>query len=298
MTVGKAADIANVRESLVAEAVQRELQATALPLQLFTDYSSLAAPGAFEIKVPRASSFTAADLDLSTPTAASPQNLLFAEDTIALDRIKIVNYLIPGYIQLEAKPSYEMSAARRAASAHGRAISVDVIDELWGGADAANDVDFDAAAATSEIQEKILEMIEVADNAEMLDDGRRTLMIRPAQRRQMLQVPDFVRADQRGTVDSPLVNGQLGTIYNVRVVVTTFAGAASGTSDGSGEFADGKMMLVHPESLGYAFHSRPTVESEVDVDYGPGSRKYSWGQKYGLSELQEGDLIVRAWNTP
>lgn len=298
MTVAKSGDIAAVRDSLVEEVVQRELQASALPLQLFSDFSSMAGPGVKEVLVPRSSSFTAEDLDLATPTEATKQNLDFAADTIELSKIKIVNYLIPGYIELEAKPSYELAAATRAASAHGRAISIDVIDSLWGGADNTLDVDFDAGAAPSEIQEKILEMIEQADLAEMLDDGQRTLMIRPEQRRQMLQVPDFVRADQRGTVDSPLVNGQLGTIYNVRVVVTTFNGSASGTSDGSGEFGAGKMMLVHPESLGYAFQARPEHDMEKAVGFGPGSMEHTWGQKYGLTALQDGDLIVRAWNAP
>lgn len=298
MTVAKSADIAAVRDSLVEERVQRELQAAAIPLQLFSDFSNMAGPGVKEVLVPRSTSFTAEDLDLATPTEATKQNLTFAADTISLNKIKVVNYLIPGYIDLESKPSYELTAAARAASAHGRAISVDAIDALWGGADNANDVDFDAGAVTSEVQEKILEMIQKADEAEMLDDGRRTLMIRPQERKLMLEVPDFVRADSRGTLDSPLVNGQLGFIYNVRVVVTTFNGAASGTADGSGEFADGKMMLVHPESLGYAFQARPEHDMEKAVGFGPGSMEHTWGQKYGLTALQDGDLIIRAWNQP
>ena len=258
----------------------------------------MAGPGVKEIHIPISDSFTAENLDLATPAAASKQNLTFATDLISLNKIKVVNYLIPGYIDLEAKPSYEMNAAARAASAHGRAISVDAIDALWGGADASRDVDFDAGAVTSEVQEKILEMIQKADEAEMLDDGRRTLMIRPQERKLMLQVPDFVRADSRAASSSPLVNGQLGFIYNLRVVVTTFNGSASGTVDGSGEFGDGKMILCHPESLGYAFQARPEHDMEKAVDYGPGSMLHSWGCKYGLTALQEGDLIIRAWNAP
>lgn len=296
MTVAKSADIAAVRDSLVAERVQRELQAAALPLQLFSDFSDQAGPGVKEVLVPRSDSFTAEDLDLSTPTAATRQNLTFAADTITLDSIKVVNYLIPGYIELEAKPSYELAAAGRAASAHGRAISIDVVDELWVNGDSANDVDFDIAGGTSEVQSKILEMIQTADELEMLDDGRRTLMIRPDLRALMLQVPDFVRADSRGTLDSPLVTGQLGFLYNVRVVVTTFNGATAAASGGM--FGDGKMMLVHPDSLGYAFHARPEHDMEKAVDYGPGSMLHSWAQKYGLSVLQNGDLVVRAWNAP
>jgi len=295
MTVAKSADISSVRDSIVSELVQRELQAAALPLALFSDYSEQAGPGVKEVLVPRSDSFTAENLDLATPTAASKQNLTFAVDTISLNSIKVVNYLIPGYIELEAKPSYELTAASRAASAHGRAISIDAIDALWGG-NTSNDVDFDAGAVTSEVQEKVLEMIQKADEAEMLDDGRRTIMIRPAQRKQFLEVPDFVRADSRGTNESALVNGQLGFLYNCRVVVTTFNGSvAAGTG---GAFGDGKMMLVHPDSLGYAFQARPEHDMEKAVDFGPGSMLHSWGCKYGISKLQDGNLIVRAWNAP
>lgn len=296
MTVGKSADIVNVRDSVVAEVVQRELQAKAIELEMFSNFSDMAGPGVKEIPVPRSSSFTANKLDLATPTAQTSQNLTFANDLIELNLIPIVNYTIPGYIELEAKPSYELTAARYAASAIGRDASVDAIDELWVGADDSDDVDFDATAAPSEIQEKILEMIEAADNAEMLDDGQRTLMIRPDLRRLMLQVPDFVRADQRGTVDSPLVNGQLGTIYNVRVKVTTHVGATAASTGGT--FGDGKMMLVHPESLGYAFQATLEHDMEKAVEFGPGSMTHSWAQKWGVKALQAGALIIRGWNIP
>mgnify|MGYP000336095130 FL=1 len=117
MTIAKNADVANVQEALVAEIVQRELQAASKLAGLFTDYSNLVGKGTSTLKVPRADSFTVSDRDNATPTAANASNLTFAFDEIALDQSKYVYYVIPGDVEIDAKPSYEQTAASRAASA-------------------------------------------------------------------------------------------------------------------------------------------------------------------------------------
>ena len=49
-------------------------------------------------------------------------------DQIDLDQSKYVYYVIPGYVELDAKPSYELTAAQRAASAHGRNMDIVRLD--------------------------------------------------------------------------------------------------------------------------------------------------------------------------
>ncbi len=165
MTIAKNADIADVQEQLVAEIVQRELQAASKLAGLFTDFSELVGKGTSTLKVPRSSSFQVQNRDNATPTPASAQNLDFSFDEIALDQSKYVYYVIPGDIELDAKPSYEQTAASRAASAHGRNMDIARIDTCWVGADSANDVDF--VSGTDDIEQAILDMIEKADEAEM-----------------------------------------------------------------------------------------------------------------------------------
>lgn len=295
MTVAKNADVADVQEALVAEVVQRELQAASKLSALFADYSALVGKGTATLKIPRASSFTVGSRDNATPTAASPSNLTFAFDEIALNKSKYVYYVIPGDVELDAKPSYELSAAERAASAHGRRLDIERLNTLWVGAATANDVDFEAGV--SDIEDTLLTMIQKADEANMLDDGNRFLIVRPQERKLLLGVANFVQADRYGTSPStPLVSGELGSVYGVRVVVVNHVGDENAVSGGA--FGDGKMVLCHRESLGFAFHRQPTHDMEKAIEYGAGSMAHTWDCKFGLAALQDGELIVRAWNAP
>lgn len=291
MTVARNADVANVQEALVAEAVQRELQAAAKLSGLFTDYSELVGKGTDSLKIPRSNSFTVQNRNNATPTAASPQNLTFSFDQIALDIQKEVYYVIPGDVELDAKPSYELTAAQRAASAHARDMDIQRIDELWTGADATDDVDF--VSGTSNFEDTVLQMIQAGDEANMLDDGNRFIIIRPQERREALSIANFVQADRYGD-RTPLVSGELGSYYGCRFVVTNLNGATDATAGGT--FGNGKMMLVHRESLGFAFHRRPEHDMDKAIEYGAGSMAHIWSVKYGLKALQNGALIVRAWD--
>lgn len=293
MTVAKDADVVNVQEALVAEVVQRELQAASKLSGLFNDYSNLVGKGTASLKIPRSDSFSVLNRDTATPTAATASNLTFSFDQIDLDQSKYVYYVIPGDVEMDAKPSYEMTAASRAASAHGRNLDIARIDTLWGDAATANDVDFETGV--DDIEDKILEMIQVADEAEMLDDGNRFLIIRPQERKLALQVANFVQADRYGD-RTPLVTGELGSVYGIRIVVVTHNGSVAATTGGT--FGDGNMILCHKESLGFAFHRMPQHDSEKAIEYGAGSMAHTWDVKYGLKALQNGALIVRAWNVP
>lgn len=291
MTVAKNADVANVQEALVAELVQRELQAASKLAGLFTDYSNLVGKGTSEVKIPRASSFAVSDRDNDTPTAASASNLTFSFDRISLDQSKYVYYVIPGDVEIDAKPSYEMTAASRAASAHGRNMDIARLNKLWVGTASSIEVEYDAGV--SDIEQVLLDMIEQADNQEMLDDGGRVLIVRPSERKALLGVANFVQADKYGD-RTPLVSGELGSLYGVRVVMITHSGTEA---DGNAiTFGDGNMILCHRESLGFAFHRRPITDSEKAIEYGAGSMAHTWDVKYGLELLQDGELIIKAGN--
>lgn len=292
MTVAKTADVADVQEALVAEVVQRELQASSKLSALFADFSSLVGKGTAKLKIPRASSFTVQNRDNATPTAATPSNLTFAFDEIDLDKSKYVYYVIPGDVEADCKPSYEMTAAERAASAHGRNMDIARLDTLWVGADAGNDVNLESA---SDFEDVILEMIKNADEKNMLDDGNRFLIIRPAERKRALGVANFVQADKYGD-RTPLVTGELGQVYGVRIVVVNHSGTEAAAAGGM--FGDGKMILCHRDSLGFAFHRQPAHDQDKAIEYGAGSVAHTWDVKYGLAALQNGELIVRAWDLP
>lgn len=294
MTIAKDADVSNVQEALVAEAVQRELQASAKLAGLFRDYSSMVGKGTASLKIPRADSFSVSDRDTATPTAASASNLTFAFDQIDLDQSKYVYYVIPGDVELDAKPSYELTAAERSASSHARGMDIARIDELFTGGSSATNVEYDAGV--SDIEDTLLSMIQAADESNMLDDGERFLIVRPQERKALLSVQNFVQANRYGT-NQAVVSGELGSLYNVRVIVTNLSGSVNNSDLVTpAPFGDGSMILCHRESLGFAFHKQPTHDMDKAIEYGAGSMAHTWDVKYGLKALQDGELIVRAGN--
>ncbi len=258
---------------------------------MFTDYSELVGKGSASVKIPRSDSFTVMDRDNNTPLAATAQNLTFLFDEIVLDQSRYVFYVIPGDVEVDAKPSYEQTAASRAASAHGRNMDIVRIDELWRGADVTRDVDY--ISGTSDFEDTVLKMIEAADEAEMMDDGGRYILIRPEQRREALMVANFVQADRYGN-NIALMSGELGQVYGCRFIMTTHVGTVDGGGT-AGTWGDGKMVLCHRESLGFAYHRRPSTDSDKAIEFGAGSMKHTWDVKYGLKVLQDGKLIVRAY---
>lgn len=291
MTVAKTADVAQVQEALVFEKVQRELQAASKLGGLFEDFSSLAGKGASSVKVPRSDSFNVRDRDNATPTPATADNLTFAFDEIVLNKSKYVFYVIPGDVEIDAKPSYELTAASRASSAHARNLDIERINTLWTGADDANDVEY--VSGTTDFEETVLELIEKADNALMLDDGQRYLIMRPSERKAALKVSNFVQTNRYGSTD-PIMKGEIGQAYNVKFIVVNHDGDEAAALGGT--FGAGKMILCHRESLGFAFHRQPVHDSDKAIEYGAGSMKHTWDVKYGLTALQDGALIVRAYD--
>lgn len=294
MTVAKDADVSNVQEALVAEVVQRELQAKAKLAGLFRDYSNLVGKGTASLKIPRADSFSVSTRDNATPTAASASNLTFSFDQIDLDQSKYVYYVIPGDVELDAKPSYELTAAERAASSHARGMDVARIDELFTGGSSAVNVEYDAGS--SDIEDTILSMIQEADEANMLDDGERFLIVRPQERKALLGVANFIQAD-RYPNSQALVTGELGSLYGVRVVVTNLSGSVNNTDLATpAPFGDGSMILCHRESLLFAFHRQPQHDMDKAIEWGANSMAHTWDVKYGLVVAQDAALIVRAGN--
>jgi len=293
MTVAKTADVVNVQEALVAEAVQRELQAAAKLSGLFSDFSSLVGKGTSSLKIPRSDSFNVLDRDNATPTPGTAQNLTFSFDQIDLDQSKYVYYVIPGDIEADSKPSYELTAASRSASAHARNLDIARLDALWVGADATRDVDF--ISGTSDFEVTVLNMIKEADEANMLDDGQRYLLIKPQERMESLKISNFVQANRYGSTD-PIMKGEIGQAYNVKFIVVNNDGVTAAAAGGI--FGNGKMVLCHRDSLGFAFHRQPAHDTQKAIEYGVGSMAHTWDVKYGLSALQDGDLIVRAWDLP
>lgn len=254
----------------ISPLVQKELKETASLVPFLTDYSGLAGKGVKQIEIPKLSSFTVQDRAFG---AAATENaaLTDATDVIALDKNKIVLFGYDSKDAIQSSIEYLSNAARRAASAHGRQVNSDIL-ATWdsvadlsvnGGAPADITVD-DILAMRRKLQENFADMNRVA------------LIIGPDQEEALLKIDEFRRFDIRGGGEAPVVNGMLGRVYGIPVVINTQVAAQQG-------------YMVEQSGSGIAFQAAPSIEEEKALEYGTGGKRVAVDQLYGLGGLQLGE---------
>lgn len=263
-------EAAAVKMTLIAAIVQRELQAAAKLMPTFRDVSSFAEAGLDNISFPKATSFTV-EKKLSGQKA-SAQALTYSVDTLPLDQEAVVQWIIEKKQTLQARVNLEIDAAGRAASAHGRTVDIDLIAAIDAGRKTANDVTFSSALTLANINEmrKTLKI-------ENWPETDLTLALHPAQEEDMLNIANFINADQYGSREA-LLQGEIGRVFGVRVVVSNLL-----TEDES--------FMYHKDSTAIGFQSAPDFDSQKDLE-NLGMR-FSLDQLYGIKVLQSGSGIVK-----
>jgi|TARA_R110000850_G_scaffold220527_1_gene346277 hypothetical protein len=274
-----AQDLINTKQELIGAIVLRELKNSATLLRFVTDMSNLAVKGADKISVPKLSSFTVGDRALGaagTETAA----LADAKDTINLDKNKYLQWGYDAKSDMQSTISYLTESIKRASSAMGRQINADIL-AAWNGALGAEFV-----TGVDIVSADILNMREhlIANYADM---NTAALIISADQEKAMLKLPEFSRYDYRGGAEAPVVNGMIGSVYGVPVVI--FQGLAAFEA-----------FMVTPEGSGFAFQVAPAIAQEDNLDYGTGGKKVVADTLYGVGGLQlgEGEFNAVAAKSP
>jgi len=269
-------EVAVTKMDFIVETVQRELAAQAKIRPLVTDVSEFAIKGHGSISFPKHGSFDVQKLGENQ--RADAQALVFTEDQLELDQLATVQYIIKKKADMQSRLRLEESLIGRAASAHARQVDKDILNELLDNAAAANDVTYNAGA----IEGNILDIVENLDSQNAPEEGR-FVMFRPAQKKLLLQVANFVQADRYGS-NIPLVSGELGQAYGLRFVMSNIQ---------SDSFVDGVMVGFHREALAIGFQMDPMVDEQSAIEYGAGSKRVAVDQLYGVKTLQEGKLVVK-----
>jgi hypothetical protein len=164
----------------------------------------------------------------------------------------------------------------RAATAHARQVDTDIIEAMASGAASGNAVTYNA----SDIEDNILEVVQKLDEANAPEEGR-FLIFRPAQKRLILGVANFVQAERYGS-NIPVMQGELGMAYGLRFVMSNISTTT---------YIDGVMLGFHREALALGFQMDPIIDEEKDIKYGAGSKRYAVDQLYGYKTMQSGNLI-------
>lgn len=273
-----AQNLANTKNDLIISLVQKELREKVNLLPTITDLSQFAGKGVKSINVPKLSSFTVQDRAFGA--AGTELQLTDATDTIDLDKNKQVLFPIDKSDELQSSIDYMMEAVTRAASAHARQIDADIITL----AEAVADISINGASPADITTDDILSMREhlFSNNADMTNV---VFCIAPDQEKVMLGLPEFSRFEYRGVGPAPVINGVIGAVYGVPVVINNQIKAQ-------------QAFMYERSGMGIAFQQQPQVGEQKDVRYGANSVLVSVDQLYGLGGLQLGELTAGATESP
>ncbi|MBL0233180.1 MAG: hypothetical protein IPQ08_05905 [Chitinophagaceae bacterium] len=272
-------NLVNTKQDLIAALVQRELKEKASLSPYVMDLSSLAVKGSKSVSVPKLSSFTVQSRTLgsaATPNAA----LTDAKDTINLDKHKIVLFSYDSHDEQQSTIDYMTSSISRASSAHGRQINTDILT-MWTSVAGLN---INAGAPADITIDDILDMREflIMNFADMT---KTALVIAADQEKAMLKLPEFSRYDYRGGANSPIVNGMIGYVYGVPVVINQ-------------QVAAQQAFMVNPEGSGYAFQKAASVAQQDDITFGTGGKLVAVDCDYGVGGLQLGEGSAASGKSP
>lgn len=278
MAVFTTANVGSTEDVIILSIVQEQLLSMAVIRPTVTDYSSQATKGVKSIELPKyASAFGAPSTQNPDGTTAAPfQTLTLAVDALDLDQWKNLPYRIPDRISAQNRVNLEAELAMSA----GKEMAID-LDEA---------VRTELATATQNVQFTGAGNLEIAiadinkakaslkkNNVTDLG-GEITLLISPAQEQAMLNIANFIQADQYGARDA-LLNGEIGRVYGARVVVSNL-------------LSDAEAYMYHKSTCAFAAQKDVTFErqrSSVDLQ----AWEYSFSSGYGVKMLDGGKRCIK-----
>jgi len=261
------------RMDFIVETVQRELAAAAKLAPTVRDVSEFALPGHKSISFPKLGSFTVQKLGQNQK--ADAQALTATEDQLDLDQYATVQWILKRQAEEQSRLNFEQAYISRAASAHGRQIDLDILEEII--PNASGSVTYNA----SDIEDNILEVVQDLDS-QFAPEEDRYMVFRPAQKRLILGVANFVQANRYGD-NTPIMTGELGMAYGLRFIMN---------NNTTANYVDGVMVGYQREGLALGFQIDPEFDEEKAIEYGAGSMRQTLDQLYGVKSMQDGSYAT------
>jgi N4-gp56 family major capsid protein len=262
---------------VVAAILQQELIEKAVLLGTVTDYSAWVLPGANTVKLPRSGSFTATNKAENTATTTS--SLTFATDDIELNIHGHIVAEIEDIAQEQSALDIEATYMERMATAMALYVDNQVAAAL---VKASNDIQL---SGTSNL---VLTLADIAEARKLLNEAdvpqeERFLAIPAAQEEAMLNISNFINADQYGSRDG-LMNGEIGRVFGFRVIVTN-------------QFSsDSEFVAYHRSHVGFARQMAPKFERQRS-SLTKLSDEVSLSLLFGVKQLDSGNRAVYADET-
>jgi len=272
-------NLVNTKADIFSALVQKELLETASLSPFVEDFSAMAIKGAKSVSIPKLSSFTVQDRAFG---AASTENtpLTDAADEILLNKNKIILFGYDAADEMQSSIDYQSMSILRAASAHGRQVNTDILT-MW---DSIAGLNINGAIGADITINNILDMREFL-MANFADMTKAVLCIAADQEKAMLKLPEFSRYDYRGNGTAPVVNGTIGFVYGVPVVINQQVGAQ-------------QAYMVEKSGSAIAFQRNAKVAEDSALRYGTDGKEVAVDQTYGVGGLQLGESGVGPTESP
>lgn len=271
------------KAELVVGMIQPKLRQSLLFLPTIRDVSDRAVPGAKSISYPKIEGeFVVNKLPYphdndTVTTACEPQVLTMTEDELLLDCHPNVVWAIPDSANLQSMVDLELTGLDHAVYAHGRDIDQGIWDDLFTGADAANDV-----TDTGDLYNNILCAEQMLREANVpYEMGDIFYSMTPAAKKALFAGTTYKITDASVYGNQvPLVRGEIGMLGGARLIVSNHADQG----------VDGQMMW-HRNAMVIGFQKSPNYETDRDIKCKV--TEYSVDQFYGKQVLCGGKYIAK-----
>lgn len=267
-------------KAMIESLAQKYLIQESKMMGLVLNYSGMAVKGASSIKLPRAGGFTVNDK--AENTAASAATSAFSADTLSLDQHRVVQFLVEDIADLQAGVDVIAEYVLRASKDLALDIDNKIIAQLRIASASAPDHEVQFTDTTNEDIE-LADIVNVRKllSLQNLDPRECYLGVGPDQEANMLKISDFIDASKYGS-NQPIVNGEIGMVYGMRVVVhTSIANEA---------------IAWHPTACAFALQQ--AIRVQRDYDLANLATRYSLDYVGGFKVLDSGKRNVHLQETP
>ena len=211
-----------------------------------TTFSSLAVPGAASIELPRSGGFTVGSK--SENTKVDSQIVTWEADTISLDQHRVIQFVLEDKAAIQSNVATVKDAIMKATKALALDMDTKIIVELRLASSSAPDHLIKFTDTTNED----IELGDILAARKLLIDQnidpRECFMgVGSDQEKFMLAIDNFISAEKYGS-NEPILNGEIGKIYGMKVIVHT----------GFNQEA----LFWHPSAVGFAIQQGTRFQTE------------------------------------
>lgn len=242
---------AAIIEKIVSSIIQETLIQNSVVIPLVWNFTNQVRPGMDRIDIARFDTPT-------VETVTEGSDLTEFDSTIVTDKLTLnineaIFFAITDRANVQDKVNVIAQVTRDGARSMAAKVDDAIITQLIDVSTATPDhaVQYAGGAAAFIAQEDILEARRLL-NVANVPMAERFILINPGNEKALLQIADFVRADQYGRIPSALMNGELGTLYGMPVFLSTSSVLT----------ADEKTVVFHRTHNAYATQ----ITSRFDQD--------------------------------